>query len=429
MSGKGKMTTDSHGKEPQATPCFWHYDQEELRRAAAAVEGLKNAVGTVNPRLPGRRNDLVQLVKKWLARVLAWYTRPAHEFNASVSWALKEVVSALEHLSMNMLALEHLSLNIVALEGRLAQSEKRNAALVEAMQEQIDLLLEQVEATKKTTNPEASARPMETSGRKRSPEGLRFYIDAGVGNNRTAYIIGLFGSGRHYINELMLQNIGERAKYFRDTIRLHPGPTPMIYSGHATMKHVSRAQASPEIMGRILGAVRSGFADLIFVYRHPLDSLLTNWIWWRTCVREDKLISGISQVYTNTDDLSADLERNFLDFKAFAEGDPDFFAGVPGPRFLSFPEFVEETELHLESAALALRLEDFMIDPLREFTKIAEVMSVDLDFSRLCIAPPKTKPCGYLTVKDNVPRFKDFIDGLNAETKRRIERIGYKAMV
>ena len=423
------MTTDSHGKEPQATPCFWHYDQEELRRAAAAVEGLKNAVGTVNPRLPGRRNDLVQLVKKWLARVLAWYTRPAHEFNASVSWALKEVVSALEHLSMNMLALEHLSLNIVALEGRLAQSENRNAALVEAMQEQIDLLLEQVKATKKTTNPEASARPMETSGRKRSPEGLRFYIDAGVGNNRTAYIIGLFGSGRHYINELMLQNIGERAKYFRDTIRLHPGPTPMIYSGHATMKHVSRAQASPEIMGRILGAVRSGFADLIFVYRHPLDSLLSNWIWWRTYIRDNIGNATISQLYKNRDDLCVDLEQNFPEFKAFAEGDldffADFFAAVPGPRFLSFPEFVEEAELYLHSATLTLRLEDFMIDPFKEFSKIVEVMSVDIDLSRLRVAPPRTKPYGYLAVKEKVPRFRNFINELDAETKRRIKKIGY----
>jgi hypothetical protein len=75
----------------------------------------------------------------------------------------------------------------------------------------------------------------------------------------------------------------------------------------------------------------------------------------------------------------------FSEFKAFAEGDPDFFAGAPGPRFLSFPEFVEETELHLQSATLTLRLEDFMIDPFKEFSKIVEVMSVDLDLSRLYV--------------------------------------------
>jgi hypothetical protein len=261
------------------------------------------------------------------------------------------------------------------------------------------------------------------------------------GNNRTAYIIGLFGTGRGYINELMRHNIGKRAKYFRDEIRFHPGPTSMIFSGHATIRHVSRAQALPVVTSRIFEAVRSGFADLIFVYRHPLDTLLTNWIWWRTYIRDNIQIGGISDVYKNTDDLCADLEQNFSEFKAFAEGDPEFFATVLGPRFLSFPEFVEETELYLQAATLTLRLEDFMIDPLKEFSKIVEVMSVNLDLSRLCvapprtkaygyqIAPPRTKPYGYLAVTEKVSRFRSFINGLDAETKRRIEKIGYNVGV
>jgi hypothetical protein len=284
-------------------------------------------------------------------------------------------------------------MDIVALEGRLVQSEKRNAILAESVAGQLALPSQKAVAL------------------------------------RTAYVIGLFGTGRRYINALILQNIGERAKYFRDTIRFHPGPTPMIYSGHATMRHVSRAQELPEVMGRILEAVGSGFANLTFVYRHPLDSLLTNWIWWRAFIRDYKSISGISRVYKNTDDLCADLEQNFIEFKAFAAGAPDFFAGAPGPRFLSFAEFVEETELHLESATLTLRLEDFMIDPVYEFSKFAAVLSVDLDLSRLSIAPPRTKPYGHLAVKDKVPRFRDFINELDAETKRRIENMGYVVAV
>jgi hypothetical protein len=249
------------------------------------------------------------------------------------------------------------------------------------------------------------------------------------GNDRTAYVIGLFGTGRWYINGLILQNIGERAKNFRDEIRFHPGPTSMIYSGHATIRHVSGGQALPAVTSRILEAVRSGFADLIFVYRHPLDSLLTNWIWWRTFNRDRSRIAGISQVYESTDDLCTDLEQNFDEFKAFAEGDPDVFAAIGGPRFLSLLEFVEETELYLQSATLTLRLEDFMIDPLKEFSRIAEVMSVDLDLSRLRVAPPRTKPYRYLAVKEKVPRFRDFINGLNAETNRRVDKIGYDVRV
>ena len=199
----------------------------------------------------------------------------------------------------------------------------------------------------------------------------------------------------------------------------------MIYSGHATMRYVSRSQELPAVMSHILEAIGLGFANLTFVYRPPLDSLLTNWIWWRTYIRDNRSVSGISQVYKNTDDLCADLEQNFFEFKSFVEGDPEFFARVPGPRFLSFTEFVEETELHLQSATLTLRLEDFMIDPLKEFSKIAEVMSVDLDSNHLCVSPPKTRPYGYLTIRDKVPLFRDFIDKLDEETKRRIEKIGY----
>ena len=247
-----------------------------------------------------------------------------------------------------------------------------------------------------------------------------------VGNDRTTYVIGLFGSGRWYINELLLGYIGERAYYFRDDILFHPGPTSMIYSGHATMKYLSCFQHAPTVTSRILEAVRLGSADLIFVYRHPLDSLLTNWIWWRRYIRDNRVSTIASQVHKNTEDLCEDLERNFPEFKAFAEGAPDFFAAMPDPRFLSFPEFVEETELFLQAATLTVRLEDFMTDSLKEFSKIAEVMSVDVDLSRLRLTTPKSKPYGYLAVKEKVPRFRNFINELNAETKRRIEKIGYK---
>jgi hypothetical protein len=409
------------------------YDFDELRRAAGALERLRNAVGTVNPRLPGWHNDLIQLLKKSLARGLSWYTRPMQEFNTSVSRSIEEIVWTLDHLSTNMAAPDHLSTNMVApmdmlaLEGRLAQSEKRIAALAQSMQGQLELLQEQVKtlvSLQKTGDLEAPAR-LETEWDQRARENSQFYLDASPGIDRTAYIIGLFGTGRQYINELMLRNIGDRAKYFRDTIRLHPGPTPMIYSGHATVRYPSRLQYQPTVTSRILAAAGSGFADLIFIYRHPLDSLLTNWVWWRAYIRYNRSITGISQIYKNTDDLCADLEQNFFEFETFAAGDPDFFAGSPGPRFLSFSEFVEETELHLQSATLTLRLEDFMVDPFKEFSKIVEVMSADVDVSRLCVTPPRTKPYGYLAVQDKVPRFRNFIEGLNTETRERIQRIGY----
>ncbi len=245
------------------------------------------------------------------------------------------------------------------------------------------------------------------------------------GTDRTTYIIGLFGTGRFYLNALILQHVGARAKYFRHAIRIRSGPTSMIYSGHATISHVSRAQVLPAVTSRILQAVRARTADLIFIYRHPLDSLITNWVWWRTYMRDRRMISSISQVYSGTNDLCADLDRHFSDFKAFVDADPAFFASLPGTPFLSFSEFVEETALFCQSATLAVRLEDFAVDPVNEFAKVVDVMSADVDVSRLQLAPPRAKPYAHLAVKAMVPRFRDFIAGLPAEAKRQIEGMGY----
>jgi len=248
------------------------------------------------------------------------------------------------------------------------------------------------------------------------------------GKDRTAYIVGLFGTGRWYINELILQNFPERARYFREEnqakIHIDSGPTSMIHSCHATMKYASRGQKPPAVTSRILETVRLGFADLIFIYRHPLDSLLSNWLWWRTLAR-DHIMVFASQLYKNTDEMCAVLEENFIEFRAFADGDPRFFPDPKGGRFLSFPEFVEETELFLQAATLALRLEDFISDPVKEFSKIARLMSVDLDVNGLHVPPPKTKPYRFLAVQEKVPRFRAFVNGLDTETRRRVEKIGY----
>jgi len=245
-----------------------------------------------------------------------------------------------------------------------------------------------------------------------------------LGNDRTTYVIGLFG-GRAYIQRQLVDNIGVRNKYISEAIRLHPGPTSMIYCGHATLRHVSRFQEAPEVTRRIFEAVRARIADVIFINRHPLDSLMTNWVWWRTYLRSKVMHDGISSAYKSTGNFCVELEQNFQEFKAFAEGDPGFFGDSPGPPFLSFREFVEEIELYRESPAREIRLEDCSADPLKEFRKVLQVMSVDLDLRRVRVVPPMPKPYRYLEVRENVPRFRDFIEGLDAETKRRIERAGY----
>ncbi len=123
--------------------------------------------------------------------------------------------------------------------------------------------------------------------------------------------------------------------------------------------------------------------------------------------------------------MCVDLEKYFSEFETFAEGDPAFFPASNDPPFLSFPQFVEETELFIQSATLSLRMEDFAIDPPKEFLRLLSVMSPDFDSRGLHVAPPRSKMFRFLEVKERVPQFRDFVARLGAETKGRIEKMGY----
>ena len=403
----------SEADEPVVHSGLWLHDADELRHTVANIEELRKHIADINPRPRGWHNDLLQVPKKLLARSLDWYTRSLQRFNSAVSRALRELFYTVEAHSTNLAALDR----------RLDQSERSMSSIKHRLQEQLDSLQEQVEALVSHRQPPAEEYERERA--RREHDDFRIALFRETGTARTFYVLGLFGSGRLYVDDLILHNIGERARYFRDEIRLHPGPTPMIYSGHVTQRYVSRAQSLPIIMKGITEGIKSGFADSTFVYRHPIDSLLTNWVWWRTYLHDNRVVAGISERYSDIDDLCEDLERNFREFRMFAAGAAEFFSTAPGPPFLSFAEFVEETELHRQAATLWLRLEDFAIDPQKEFAKIADVMGVDLDARRLCLAPPKSKPYRFLQVKEKVPGFRNFIDGLDRDTKGRIERFGY----
>ncbi len=389
--------------KPLAALCVAPYDFGDLGRSLAMVESSKQLAEVADSGPARSRNRVLQLIEKPLARVLARYLRPQRDFNAAVARSLTETYSALETLVANMLALDE----------RLANQQ------LQLLHEQVKALIAIEDLAVQELPSVADARDLQDL------VDLRYQPETRLGDDRTLYILGLFGSGRLYIKELILQNIGLRAKYYRDVIRLYSGPTSMICSGHVTVKYVSRNQALPAIMIRIAESVRCRFADSVFVYRHPLDSLLTNWVYWRTYMRDRREVCGIAEVYTSYDDLCADLDRDFFEFKAFAEGDLDFYAGLMGPRFLSFSEYVEESALHFQSASLSLRLEDFAIDPSKEFSKIVGLMGAELDLSRLRIPLPRSKPFGYLAAKEKVPRFRNFINRLNLETRKRIEKIGY----
>jgi hypothetical protein len=252
-----------------------------------------------------------------------------------------------------------------------------------------------------------------------------------AGSPTTIYVVGLFGSGRLYLGDVICNHIGERARHFRDELRHESTPTAMIYSGHMTLRHVARGLNSPEFANCIVESVRSGAGKMIFIYRHPLDSLLTNWVWWRSYLRAGSIATEhgafISSSFKSLDALCEIVEQEWANFETFAAGDPAFFTDMPGARFLSFAEFVEESVLLFEQATLRLPLEAFMANPYAAFVKVIDVISPEMRLScSLHIRRPQSKPGAHLFVMKSVPRFNEFVRSISPETKRLMLKLGYR---
>jgi hypothetical protein len=147
------------------------------------------------------------------------------------------------------------------------------------------------------------------------------------GNDRTTYVIGLFGTGRLYINELMLQNIGERAKYFRKHTDPPPSRSNVFYLQPPCHNQVCFSLAGvargnkPYIGSGQIQICRFDFylssSPRFLAVKLGLVADISSQHHSRFCY--------LGPLYKNTDDLCDDLEQNFLEFKAFAEGDPDFY--------------------------------------------------------------------------------------------------------
>jgi SAM-dependent methyltransferase len=71
-------------------------DLGRLRAEVTAAAASHNSVGSLNPRRAGLLNSSVQLVKRIMARMLTWYTRPLHQFHGAVARSLQLTLQALD---------------------------------------------------------------------------------------------------------------------------------------------------------------------------------------------------------------------------------------------------------------------------------------------------------------------------------------------
>ena len=127
-----------HPSSPEgqtATASLSQYELDDLRASVAATDVLWSQLGTVNPRPPSWRNNIIQLAKHLIRRSLTWYTRPLLEFNKSVAHSLNETEQAIANAQAN--------LGILA--DRLAQSEEMVVSSLAELKKQIGEMQQQLQ--------------------------------------------------------------------------------------------------------------------------------------------------------------------------------------------------------------------------------------------------------------------------------------------
>ena len=100
-------------------------DQElmALLHARDAAEAKVAAIGTVNPRPPGFKNNLIQRLKRFVARALDWHVREQVEFNRATMACVQATLEALTDVSRGLAALSASQADL------LAKSQERDADL------------------------------------------------------------------------------------------------------------------------------------------------------------------------------------------------------------------------------------------------------------------------------------------------------------
>jgi len=270
------------------------------------------------------------------------------------------------------------------------------------------------------------------AARKRSiiaPPALSSMLINYPAHRRPTYITGLFGTGRFYLHNVILNSDLEIAYFFRrGGLYNYHGTVPYIFSGHATLMYdYERAGFTPPAFGRaLLERAAAGLINVIFIYRHPLDSLLSNWIWWRRWA----MTSGIAESYKSEEEFHRDLNDNFYEFSLFCGGSKDFTRIVEGtdakPTFMSLLEFVHETELFLSSPNVhCFRFEDFKTDAVREFKRLVSILAPDLTPKSDNVPLPKSLANRYELAKENVSPFGAFMASLPRDVTKRINALGY----
>lgn len=251
-------------------------------------------------------------------------------------------------------------------------------------------------------------------------------------NIKPLVVIGLFGTGRTYFSNAFLNNNVLAPLYQNgiDSCGMYANHS-MICSGHATLKYESSFQVEPgKAFENLIRPLHDGFHNIVFVRRHPVDSLFSNWAWWRRfCDTGIPHGGAVKEVFGGNQGLIEDIRSNIPAFLKFmTEGCVPSRQNDPAERsvFLSFEQMLDETLAWMDvPGVVPISFEDIH-ENLDALSDTMTNLLARRPWGALVLEPPRSSAFNYRQIFNDHKDIQSLVcAGIGRESSDKMARMGY----
>lgn len=251
-------------------------------------------------------------------------------------------------------------------------------------------------------------------------------------NIKPLIVIGLFGTGRTYFSNAFLSN-STLAPLLQEGLASCGvyASHSVICTGHATLKHSSSFQMEPDQTDKLLLCpLRDGFHCILFVTRHPVDSLFSNWAWWRRfCDTGIPHHGAVKEVFGGNRGLIEDIRSNKKAFLKFmTEGRVPSRPNYPAEvyRFLSFEQALDESLAWMGVPGVVSIMFEGIHDHLDKVSDTITTLLARRRWGSLILELPVSSAFNYRQIFGDYPDIKSLVcDGIGRESSDKLTRMGY----
>lgn len=203
---------------------------------------------------------------------------------------------------------------------------------------------------------------------------------------KNTLILSLYGGGRTYLDYLSRHAFGNY--YCEGMILGVPSLTPVVRSGHMWGLRDRFEARGPTHTEKVLESYKKREINIIMIYRHPLDSLITNFVWFF----DFSYRRVVTNRFDSIEELRAFLHANLSAFKVFVENGKT----PSGVIWVRFKDFLDELIYFRGKIDCQFRYENFFDDKHQELERFYCSLGAnkqELSFSK--IALPRSHPFRY----------------------------------